>query len=81
MIQLTPTSTYPVVYRAPNGEEGLTIVGKVYTPPNFTAVISETLTELEDGLYYLVVNFSAEGIYIVHIEEEVETYKISKSFR
>ena len=81
MRYLIPVSKHQIVYKSPGGQEGLLIQGKVYSPPNFTIISSQTLTELDDGLYYLDADFSVEGDYIVNINGSVETYRISRSFR
>lgn len=75
-----PTSEYVVTYRAQDREEDLTIQARVYAPPNFSK-IEYPMIELEDGLYYVVLNFTVEGNYIVDILDFTETYKVSRSFR
>lgn len=74
---LVPTSDYKVVYKAPFAQEGLAIHAYVYSPPLFTKGPMMVLSEIGDGFYTLMVDFSVEGTYIVVIDGKAEVFRVA----
>ncbi len=73
---LTPTADYKVIYKDIHDTEGLSLIGYIYSPPSFIKTGPFLLSEIGDGYYYLEVDFTILGTYIIKIENETEAYRV-----
>ena len=69
MIQLFGTGSQRVFYRAIGFQTGVTVTAYLWSPTLVKSAL-QTLTEIEEGLYYLDYNFTSLGAWPVILMEE-----------